>query len=105
MFDLNEQTTVPRYELKLKNDETKSYDTLLLSYGLRDLDAEGDTTKIKEVVNKLFEIEVDAYDALLILFDFTKFAEKNLEGPLKKVCGRGSSLTITTASRPENTKT
>jgi len=105
MLDLNEQTTVPRYELKLIGGETKSYDTLLLSYQLRTLDAEGDPAKICDVVNKIFEIEVDSFTALAILYDFTAFAETNLEEPLKKVFGRELFSTTSTDSRPEKVET
>lgn len=105
MLDLNEQPTIPRYELKLADGATKSYDALLISYNLRTLDAEGDPAKIQQAVNQLFEIEVDSFAALAILYDFTAFAEEHLEEPLKKVFGRELSLTTSTASRPENTKT
>ncbi len=102
MLDLNEQETVPRYELKLTDGATKSYDTLLLSYQLRTLDAEGDPAKICDVVNKIFEIDVDSFAALAILYNFTTFAEENLEGPLKKVFGREPFSTTSTDSRPKN---
>jgi len=102
MLDLNDQLTPPRYELKLTDGEVKSYDSLLLSYGLRTLDAEGDPAKIQEVVNKLFDIDVDSFTTLNILNDFTTFAEETLEEPLKKVFGREFFSTTSTASRPEN---
>ena len=98
MFDLNEQPKLPQYGLKLKSGETKSYDTLLTSYSLRALDAEKDPVEIHKVICTVFEIEVDAWEAMLVLKDFTDFAEKNLEEPLKNVFGEQPFSAISTAS-------
>lgn len=105
MLDLNEQPKLPSYELKTPTGEIKSYDTLLISYALRVLDKEKDPAKIQELINKTFEIEVDAFTALTILQDFTEFAEANLEEPLKKVFGPELCSSISTGSRPTNSET
>lgn len=105
MLDLNEQPSLPRYELKLTAGEVKSFDLLLLSYELRALDGELDPTKIQVIVNKVFELDVDAFTAMVIIKDFTGFSEEHLEEPLKKVFGRELSLTTSTDSRPENSET
>ena len=104
MLDLNEQPAVPAYELKLINGEVKSYDTLLISFALRALDAESDPGVIQELVNKIFKINVDAWQAMIILEDFTNFAEANLEEPLKKVFGRELFSTSSMASRPQSSE-
>ena len=67
MLDLNTQPDIPRFELKLPNGETKSYDTLLISFKLRSLDAEKDPTRIQKVVNEVFEIDIDAWPAMIVL--------------------------------------
>ena len=105
MLDLNEQPDVPRFELKLTDGETKSYDTLLTSFRLKALDAEKDPTKIQGVINGVFEINVDAWPAMIILKEFTEFAEKNLEEPLKKVFGEKLYSAISMASLPKNSET
>ncbi|KKM14032.1 hypothetical protein LCGC14_1710250 [marine sediment metagenome] len=104
MLDLNEQPSLPNYELKLKDGTVKSYDSLILSYAMRALDGEANPTKIQETINQVFDIDVDAFAAMVIMNDFVIFAEAELEEPLKKVFGRELSSTITTASRPENIK-
>lgn len=105
MLDLNEQPKLSNYELKLLDGETKSYDTLLISYALRVLDVEKDPTEIQKVICQVFEVDVDAFTAMVILKDFTEFAEANLEGPLKKVFGEKLYSAISTGSPPENSKT
>jgi len=105
MLDLNEQPNLPRFELKMPDGEVKSYDTLLLSYQLKVLDEEKDPAKIHEFINKAFEINVDAWPAMIILKEFTEFAEKYLEEPLKKVFGEQLYSTISMGSPPENAKT
>jgi len=104
MLDLGAQTTIPRYELKLKDGTTKSYDSLLLGYKLQDFEGEVDPEKIMEVINKLFDVDVDALAAIQILEDFTAFSIDHLEEPLKKVFGRELSSTTTTDSRPESSE-
>lgn len=104
MLDLNEQPQLPNYELKLKDGSTKSHDLLLLSYKLRALDGEKDPAKIQEIVNEVFEIDVDALSAMIIIKDFTEFSEAHLEEPLKKVFGAELSSVITTGSAPENSE-
>jgi len=105
MFDLNEQPKLPQYVLKLTDGETKSYDTLLISYQLRALDVEKDPAKIHEVMCKVFEVEIEAWEAMLVLKDFTEFAEENLEEPLKNVFGEKLYSAISTDSPQENSKT
>lgn len=105
MLDLNEQPEVVPFELKTKEGETKSYDTLLMSYRLRDLDAEQDPEAIQTVINKAFEINVNAWTAMVILKEFTEFAEKNLEGPLKKVFGLELYSVTSTGSPPQSSET
>ena len=104
MFDLGTQTTIPRYEVKLPNGETKSYDALLLGYKLRLLEGEDDPAKIQTCVNTAFEfeIELDSLASFQLLEDFTEFAAQHLEEPLKKVFGRESSSTSISDSRPKN---
>lgn len=102
MFDLNEQPKLPQYVLKLTDGETKSYDTLLISYQLRALDVEKDPAQIHEVICKVFEVKIEAWEAMLVLKDFTEFAEKNLEGPLKNVFGEKLYSAISTDSPHEN---
>jgi len=102
MLELDEQ--LPNYELKLADGTVKSYDLLLLSYKLRALDGEEDPAKIREIINKVFEIEVDAFDAMRIVKDFTAFSEEHLEGPLKKVFGPELFSTISTGSVPEKSE-
>ena len=104
MLDLNEQPHVPKYELKLRDGTTKSYDSVLLSYTLRALDGEEDPSKLQEIVNKALEIEVDAFEAMVIIKNFTEFSEKNLEEPLKKVFGAELSSAISTGSAPESSE-
>ena len=104
MFDLNEQPKLPRYELKTSSGETKSYDTLLTSYALRALDVEKDPARIHKVICEVFEIEIEAWEAMLVLKDFTEFAEKNLEEPLKNVFGEKLYSAISTDSPHENTE-
>lgn len=105
MLDLNEQPKLPKYELKLVDGETKSYDTLLISYRLRALDVEKDPAKIHEVICRVFEVEIDAWEAMLVLKDFTEFAEKHLEGPLKNVFGEKLCSTTSTDSPLESSGT
>lgn len=104
MLDLSTQPPLPRYEVKLADGTVKSYDAVLLSYNLRDLEGEENPAKILEFVNKTFELNVDALTALQILDDFTEFSTKHLEEPLKKVFGRVLSSTTTTGSPPENSE-
>ena len=104
MFDLNEQPTLPRYELKVVGGGVKSYDAILVSFDLRVLDGERDPTKIREVVNRIFEVDVDALSAMSILQNFVEFEEAHLEEPLKKVFGAELFSTTSTGSRPENTE-
>lgn len=104
MLNLNEQPSLPKFELKTEKGEIKSYDTLLISYLLRDLDAEKDPTEIQRVVNKVFEVEVDSWMAMVILKEFTEFAEKNLEEPLKKVFGLELYSATSTDSHPESSE-
>lgn len=103
MLELNEQ--LPNYELKLVTGEVKSFDLLLLSYKLRVLDGEEDPAEIREIINKVFEIEVDAFSAMCIIKDFTEFSEAHLEEPLKKVFGAELFSTISTGSAPEKSET
>jgi len=105
MFDLNEQPKLPQYVLKLTDGETKSYDTLLISYQLSVLDKEKDPAKIHEVICRVFEVKIEAWEAMLVLNDFTKFADKNLEEPLKNVFGEQLYSAISTDSPQENSKT
>lgn len=102
MLDLNEQPSLPEYSLKLKGGETKSFDTLLLSYRLQALDGENDPEKIQGIINKAFEIDVDGFTAMIILKDFTGFADKHLEEPLKKVFGQELFSAISMGSRPKS---
>ena len=102
MFDLNEQPSLPEYELKLKSGETKSFDTLLISYKLQALDGEKDPEKIQEIINKAFEVNVDSFTAMIILKDFTAFSEQHLEEPLKKVFGPELFSAISMGSRPKS---
>jgi len=102
MLDLNEQPRIPKYELKLDDGTVKSYDPVLLSYELRVLDGEKDPGKIRETVNKVFEIDIDTFEAMLIIKDITEFSAKHLEGPLKKVFGEELFSAISTGSPPEN---
>lgn len=105
MLDLNEQPSLPEYELKLKDGETKSFDTLLLSYKLQALDGEKNPEKIQEIINKAFEVNVDGFTALVILKDFTEFSEQHLEEPLKKVFGPELFSAISMGSRPKSSET
>lgn len=103
MLDLNEQPKLPPFELKTTTGETKSYDTLLISYALRSLDAEQDPAAIQTTVNRVFEVDVDAWTAMVILKEFTDFAEEHLEEPLKKVFGRELySATSTDSPQPSS---
>lgn len=102
MFDLNEQPKLPKYELKTSSGEVKSYDTLLISYALKALDEEKDPAKIHQVICKIFEVEIEAWEAMLVLKDFTEFAEKHLAEPLKNVFGEKLFSTISTDSPQKN---
>jgi len=104
MFDLNDQPELPQYTLKLKSGEIKSCDTLLTSYALRALDVEKDPVEIHKVICAVFEIEVSAWEAMLVLKDFTEFAEKNLEEPLKNVFGEKLYSAISTDSPQKSTE-
>jgi len=104
MFDLNEQPKLPKYELKTSGGEIKSYDTLLISYALKALDEEKDPAKIHQVICKIFEIEIEGWEALLVLKDFTEFAEKHLEEPLKNVFGEKLFSATSTASPQKSTE-
>lgn len=105
MLDLNEQPEISRFELKTIDGDVKSYDTLLISYQLKVLDTEKDPAKIHEIINKVFEINVDAWAAMIILKEFTEFAETNIEGPLKKVFGEQLCSAIFTGSPLKNSGT
>lgn len=104
MFDLGEQTTIPNYELKLQNGETRSYDALPIGFQLQCLEGVDDPGQIKIVICKILEIEVDAFTAMQILQNFMEFAEKHIEEPLKNVFGREFSSTTSMESRPETSK-
>lgn len=104
MLDLKEQPQLPNYELKLGDGTMKSYDSILVSYGLKDLDGVEDPAKVQEIVNRVFEIEVDALTSMIILRDFIKFEEEHLEEPLKKVFGRELFSVTSTVSRPPSSK-
>lgn len=104
MFDLNEQPQLPSYELKLRDGSVKSFDPLLVSYKLRVLDEEVDPVKIQGIINKVFEIDVDAISAMLIVKDFTEFSEEHLEEPLKKVFGAEPFSATSTDSAPVNSE-
>jgi len=91
MFDLGVQQQLPRYELKLVDGTTKSYDSLLIGYKLQELEGETEPAKIRTFINELLSIEVDAIAAIQILDDFATFSSEFLEEPLKKVLGRQSS--------------
>lgn len=105
MLDFSTQPEIPNYEIKLRTGETKSYDGLILSFKLRALDGVQEPEQIQAIVNEVLEIDVTALDAMLILEDITGFAEKHLEGPLKKVLGREPSSTTSTVSRPKSSET
>ena len=105
MLDLNEQPDLPRFELKTLDGEVKSYDTLLISNQLRALDGEKDPAKIQEIINKVFEVNVDAWTTMIILKEFTTFAGEHLEEPLKKVFGQELSSAISMGSRPPSSET
>lgn len=105
MLDLNEQPQLPEYILKLRDGVTKSFDLLLLSYKLRVLDGEEDAAKIREIVNQVFEIDIDAFDAMVIIKDFTAFSAEHLEEPLKKVFGAELYSAISMDSAPKNSET
>lgn len=104
MFDLSTQPELPKYEVKLRDGSVKSYDTLNLSFELRQFEGETEPAKVRELVNRFFGVDVTAADAMLILNDFLEFAEKHIETSLKKVIGRVPSFDITTGSRPLNAK-
>jgi len=104
MFDLSAEPDLPRYELKTRDGEVKSYDPVLIAYNLRGLEKEEDPAKVRKTVCEVFAVDVTALDALTILENFLKFTEECLEEPLKKVFGRVLSSTTSTGSRPANTK-
>ena len=104
MLDLNELPKLPRYEIKLADGTVKSYDSLLTVYSLQTIEGETEPLVIQSCVNKVFDLDVDAFTAIRILEDFTTFSEQNLEEPLKKVFGRELSSTTTMDSRPENSE-
>lgn len=104
MLDLSTQVTLPRYELKLANGEVKSYDPILIGYKLQDLEGESEPEAIQQSINTIFELQVDAFQALQILENFTAFTAEHLEEALKKVFGREPSSTTTSDSRPENSE-
>lgn len=97
MLNVDEQPKLPRYELKV-GGETKSYDSLILGYGLKGLEGIEDPSRIQATVNSVFAVEVDSFTASVILKDFFDFAERELEEPLKNVFGRELFSTTTTDS-------
>lgn len=103
MLDLNEQPKIPRYELKV-GEETKSYDGMLLGHKMMVIEGEEDPEVIQRVIQEIFGVEVDAFTAHVILEDFYKYAEKELDGPLKKVFGRGLFSTTTTGQAPASSE-
>ncbi len=104
MFDLNEQPKIPSFQLKTTDGVVKSYDTVLISYKLRVLDAEKDPAAIQTLVNNVFEINVETWETMLILKAFTEFAEKHLEEPLKKVFERELYSATSTDSHQQSSK-
>lgn len=104
MLDLTERPPVPKYEIKLADGSVKSYDAAIAGYQLQKVEGVEDPAKIQNVVNAIFDIDVDALTALTVLDDFLTFSEAHLEEPLKNISRREPSSTTSTDSRPENSK-
>lgn len=105
MLDLDTQT-IPRYEVKVQ-ETTHSFDAVEAMAKLARLTQEFTDTiipfeKLPELIEETFGLKLNVSQSALLLQDFRKFAEREVQGPLGEIIGSMPSLDTTTDSPERN---
>ena len=98
MLDLDAVAKPPPYELKIAG-ATKQYDPIVLVYQMSSVAGVEDPVAIRDTVNRVFGLQLDAYQAALIAKDFGEYA-KTVDEYVKKDFGRSLFSAVPTENVP-----